>query len=236
MLPTLPMLPMLPTLKEVYRRLLERYGPQGWWPGEGPLEVALGAILTQFTAWSNVEKALANLKAAGLLDEKALRDIPEQELAEVLRPSGTYRTKARKVKAFIGHLWEVHDGDLDSFLALDMGRLREELLSIHGIGEETADDILVYAAGKPSFVIDSYTRRILSRMGLAPNGGGYGAYQDIFHGHLLRDAALYNEYHALLDRHAKDTCRKMPACERCCILDMCPTGKGSVDTAVGQNL
>lgn len=217
-------------LREVYRRLLTRYGPQGWWPGESRLEVVLGAILTQGTAWTNVEKALANLKGAGLLSTRSLRDISVDALAGLLRPSGFFNVKARRAKAFIDYLWEKYGGDLDSLLAGEASELRRELLSLEGIGQETADDIVLYAAGKPFFVIDGYTRRIVTRLGMAPRREGYGDYQHLFQESLPRDASLYGEYHALLDRHAKDTCRVRPRCPECCLLELCPTGKASIDT------
>ena len=221
---------------EMYRRLYDRYGPQHWWPADTALEVILGAILTQAVAWTGVERALANLKDAGLMSVDALRACPEERLAGLLRPSGYFNAKARKLKAFIDHLWDRYDGDLDALLSVDTGVLRDELLSIHGIGEETADDVLLYAAGRPSFVIDSYTRRILGRMGLAPDRDRYGDYQRVFHKALPPEPPLFNEYHALLDRHAKDACRKVPGCEGCCLLDLCSTGMASVDTSDARNL
>ncbi len=223
-------------LLDVYARLYARYGPQHWWPGDGQLEVILGAILTQSAAWTNVEKALANLKAAGALSVEALRRIDENELATLLRPSGYFNAKARKVKAFMDHLWNNYEGDLQSFLSKDIVELREELLSLYGIGEETADDIVLYAADKPSFVIDSYTRRILGRLRFSPESESYQAYQQLFHQNLPTDPALYNEYHALLDRHAKLTCKKEPLCEECCLLELCPTGKSSIDRPNVGNL
>ena len=221
---------------EMYRRLHARYGPQHWWPADTALEVILGAILTQAVAWTGVERALVNLKDAGLMSVHALRACSEERLAGLLRPSGYFNAKARKLKAFIDHLSDRHHGDLASLFSGDTGALREELLSIHGIGEETADDILLYAAGRPSFVIDSYTRRILGRMGLAPDGDRYGDYQRVFHEALPPEEPLFNEYHALLDRHAKDACRKVPLCEGCCLLDLCATGMASVDTLGARNL
>ncbi len=211
-------------LLDIYGRLYGHYGPQHWWPGDSPLEIVLGAILTQAAAWSNVEKVLGNLKSGDYLSLHALRDIEQDELASLLRPVGYFNMKAKKLKAFISHLWEHHDGDLESFLSQDLFGLRQELLSVYGIGEETADDILLYAAGHPSFVIDSYTRRILARMGLAPHRGTYEGHQRLFHQNLAPDAGLYNEYHALLDRHAKETCKKEPRCRGCCLLELCATG------------
>lgn len=214
-------------LLDIYSRLYGHYGPQHWWPGDSPLEMILGAILTQAAAWGNVEKALGNLKSHGYLSVRALRDIGQDELASLLKPVGYFNTKAKKLKAFIGHLWEHHDGNLESFLSQGLSSLRQELLSIYGIGEETADDITLYAAGHPSFVIDSYTRRILARIGLAPHRGTYEAYQELFHQNLAPDAGLYNEYHALFDRHAKETCKKEPRCHGCCLLELCATGSGA---------
>ncbi len=219
-------------LLELYQRLFRRYGPQGWWPGDGPFEVVVGAILTQSAAWRNVELALARLKQAGLWSLDTIHRCPQEYLAEVIRPSGYYNAKARKLKAFAAHVFEEHGGDLDHFLRQDMDELRRQLLSIYGVGPETADDILVYAAGLPSFVIDSYTRVILDRMGLAPAAGshGYESYQALFHAALPTDAPLFNEYHALLDQHAKQTCGRKPACAGCCLQDLCRTGQKGQDS------
>lgn len=215
-------------LLDVYRRLLARYGRQHWWPGESKLEIIVGAILTQSTSWRSVERAIGNLKSASYLSLKGLRDIAEDELAVIIKPAGFFNAKARKIKAFVSHLWYYYDGDLESLLSKETAELRAELLSVHGIGEETADDIIVYAAGKPSFVTDSYTRRVVKRLGLAPNTDSYRAYQNLFHESLPHDAALYNEYHALLDEHAKTTCKPEPLCGACCLLDICPTGRERV--------
>ena len=216
-----------PLLEEVYRRLFRRYGPQGWWPGEGPLDVIIGAILTQSAAWTNVEKALARLKEADCWSLQAIHRMPVDELAAIIRPSGYFNAKARKLKAFARRVVEDYGGSLDDFLRKDLAPLREELLAIHGIGPETADDILVYAANRPSFVIDSYTRRIVDRVGftLPGRGSAYGDYQALFQDNLPQDAALFNEYHALLDHHAKAACRKPPRCSGCCLADICATGK-----------
>ncbi len=221
-------------LIEIYHRLFQWYGPQHWWPGESPFEIVIGAILTQGTAWANVERALNNLKTADCFSSKTLLEVSEEELAILLRPSGYFNAKARKLKAFINHLWEEYEGELDMLLAKEGNELRQELLSIYGIGEETADDIVLYAAEQPSFVIDAYTRRILQRLGLSPKEGSYGAYQEVFHGALPPESSLYNEYHALLDRHAKETCKKEPLCEGCCLLEMCPTGQSKVQSLPSQ--
>ncbi len=219
--------PMAARLMDVYERFYAAYGPQHWWPGDGPFEVIMGAILTQSAAWTNVETALAKMKAAGCWSLDAVNRIPERELAELVRSSGYFNAKARKLKAFAAHVADGYKGDLDLFLAKPLEPLREELLSIHGIGEETADDIMVYAANQPSFVIDTYTRRIMDRMGMAPDSPNpkYADYQAIFHGNLPQETQLYNEFHALWDRHAKEACAKTPVCEGCCLLDVCPTGQ-----------
>ena len=212
-------------LMDVYQRLLARYGPQDWWPGDSPFEVIVGAILTQSAGWIGVERAIDNLKAAGALSPAALRDVPIEELAVLIRPSVYFNAKSLKLKAFVEHLGERYDDDLDAMFRQDADQLRAELLSIHGIGEETADDILLYAAGKPVFVIDAYTRRIMGRLGVTPSVDRYGAYQSMFMDNLPRDEALFNEYHALLDRHAVEACRKRaPLCESCCLQDVCATG------------
>ncbi len=215
------------SLREVYRLLYRAYGPQGWWPGDGPFDVVVGAILTQAASWKNVELAIGNLKAADCWSFPAIYRCSQEELAEIIRSSGYFNAKARKLKAFAAYLLEHYCGDLSLMLDQDVGPLRAELLSIYGIGPETADDILVYAAGKPSFVVDAYTVRILERLGLVPAGGksGYGDFQRLFHEQLPEDAALFNEYHALLDRHAGESCRKTPVCAGCCLLEVCLTGQ-----------
>jgi len=205
------------TLKRVYHRLLERYGPQHWWPAETQFEVIIGAILTQSTAWTNVEKALTNLKATRKLSPEALRKLSMAELAGLIRPCGYYNIKAQRLKAFVDFLGENCDDDLDRLFKNDTDALRKKLLGINGIGEETADSILLYAGGKPVFVIDAYTRRIIDRVGLTPATHNYDGYQTLFTANLPADTKMFNEYHALLVRHAKEVCRKSPLCERCCL-------------------
>ena len=209
-------------LLDVYRRLLHAYGPQNWWPGDSLFEIIVGAILTQATSWTNVEKAINNLKDAKILSPEGLRDVPTNELAALIRPSGYFNVKARRLRAFINHLWDNHDGNLDAMLNTDVPTLRQDLLSINGIGDETADDILLYAANKPNFVIDAYTRRILERLGANGDACSYADYQRLFHQSLPADARLFNEYHALLVQHGKDVCRPTPQCENCCLLEICP--------------
>ena len=222
-------------LKEIYRRLLDAYGPQGWWPGDSDFEMICGAILTQAAAWRNVEQALANLREARIDDWLAVHDICDETLAKLVRPSGYYNAKARKLKAFAAHVCLNYGGDLDAMFAADTVTLRSELLSIYGIGPETADDILLYAAGKPSFVIDAYTIRIMRRIGFAPSGrDDYAGWQDMFQAGIPVDAQVYNEYHALLDRHHKEACTKNnPRCEGCCLWDICATGKANAAVQQG---
>lgn len=210
------------TLLDVYHRLLDRYGSQHWWPADSPFEVIIGAILTQSAAWGNVEKAVINLKIGGVLSPGALRRLAVEELAGLVYPSGYYNVKAGKIKSFVHWLGERYDDNLDRLFALDIPLLRQELLSVHGVGQETADSIILYAAHKPVFVIDAYTRRIMGRLGLAPRTNSYAAFQGLFMQHLPRDESLFNEYHALFVRHGKDNCRKSPLCGQCCLTYVCP--------------
>ncbi|MFH0914236.1 MAG: endonuclease [Chloroflexota bacterium] len=207
-------------LHGVYRRLLACYGPQHWWPAETLFEVMVGAILTQSAAWVNVEKAIQNLKKAGALSPVALRGLALEELATLLRPCGYYNAKAVKLKALANWLKSYGD-DLERLWAKSLEELREELLTVHGIGLETADSILLYAGGKPIFVVDAYTRRILSRLGLAPPRDSYPSYQSLFMENLPRDSHLFNEYHALLVQLGKKVCQKTPRCLECCLKEIC---------------
>lgn len=204
-------------LQNTYQKLLAHYGPQHWWPAEEPFEVIVGAILTQSTAWVNVEKAIVNLKNAGALTPKRLRELPGAEIAGLIYPSGYYNVKAHKLKAFVSWLGENYGDNLSRLLTNNTDDLRKQLLSVYGIGEETADSIILYAAGKPVFVIDAYTRRFLNRLGVKPSAETYAAYQTLFTTHLPAVSKLFNEYHALLVRLGKDACRRNPVCERCCL-------------------
>ena len=214
-------------LREVYGRLIACFGPQRWWPAETRFEVMVGAVLTQATAWSNVEKAIARLKAAGALSPGGIRRLPVEELARLVYASGYYNAKARKLKALAAYLGDRFGDDLDAMGRSDTADLREELLGIHGVGEETADDILLYALGKPVFVVDAYTRRLFHRLGLAPGRGTYSEYSALFTDSLARDAAMFGEYHALIVRLGVQNCRKTPVCGGCCLLEVCPTGKAN---------
>ena len=214
----------------VYERLHAAHGPLHWWPGESPFEIAIGAILAQNTAWRNVRQALENLRSARIWTMQAILHAPQERLAAVIRPSGYFNTKARKLKEFASFITEGFNGRLDACLDLPQEELRARLLEVWGIGEETADDIVLYAAGKPSFVIDAYTRRTVDRLGWRTHGKRYAHYQALFHERLPADAALFNQYHALLVRHGARTCRPKPLCETCSLLDICPTGLGNANT------
>ena len=203
-------------LRRYYRRLSSHFGPQHWWPARTRFEVILGALLTQNTSWANVEKALGNLRRKGLLRPDRLSRVSSARLEKLLRPSGYYRQKARAVRHFLSHLQERYGGSLRKMLARPANELRAELLALNGIGEETADSILLYAAARPVFVIDAYTRRILARHGLASERATYAELQHFFHRRLSRDASLFNEYHALLVAVGKRYCRRRnPDCTAC---------------------
>jgi len=206
----------------IYDRLMARYGRQRWWPAESPFEVMVGAILTQSAAWGNVEKVIAGLKATEALSPPALRRMKQAELAELIYPSGYYNAKAKKLKALADWVGKYCGDDISRLTRGSTQDLRRQLLGVHGVGPETADSILLYAAGRPVFVIDAYTRRIIDRLGLSPDGrGSYDDYQRLFTASLPADAGLFNEYHALLVRLGKETCRRKPVCSRCCLTDLC---------------
>ncbi len=202
-------------ITNLYNILHHHYGPQGWWPGDTPLEVAVGAILTQNTNWKNVALAIDRLKQADLLTAKALFELPEAELAEYIRPAGYYNIKARRLKNFLNLLFSSYDGSMEGMAAAPLEQLRPELLAVKGIGLETADSILLYGLEKPTFVVDTYTYRILSRHGLAADPCSYEELQAIFMEALPPKTALYQEYHALLVQTGKDCCRPRPRCSAC---------------------
>lgn len=202
-------------ITSIYQKLYSFFGPQHWWPGETPFEVAVGAILTQNTNWGNVEKAIYNLKKAGLLAPERLHDVPEDDLASCLRPAGYFNIKAQRLKQFVGFLMNNCDGDLLNMKKEKTVTVRDKLLSVKGIGPETADSIILYALEKPVFVIDAYTKRILLRHAITDENPTYESLQSLFHSKLKKDVRLYNEYHALLVRLAKEFCRKVPHCGGC---------------------
>lgn len=212
------------TLGRLYDRLATHYGPTGWWPGDTPFEVAVGAILTQNTAWTNVEKAIANLKAARLLSPRALLAADRADVEAALRPSGYFRQKTERVLLFCRWLTDRFGGSMRRLAAEPLETLRPELLSLRGIGPETADDILLYACEKPVFVVDAYTRRILSRHGIAPHGLPYEEMRALFEGALPADTALFREYHGLIVWTGKDFCRTRPQCANCPLAPLLPRG------------
>jgi endonuclease-3 related protein len=210
------------SLRVIYRRLVRRFGHAGWWPGETPFEICLGAILVQNTSWTNVERALGRLRRAGRLSFDGLHPLSAARMAGLIRSSGTYRVKARRVRAFLDFLGEAYQGRVEAMREEDPWVLRRRLLAVHGIGRETADSIVLYAAGLPLFVVDAYTRRIFSRLGFVEGGLGYDEIQRFFMDRLPRDAALYNDYHAQIVRLGKDVCRPRPRCDECPLDALCP--------------
>lgn len=211
----------------VYRCLLDAFGPQGWWPGDGgAFEVAVGAVLTQNTAWRNVERALAGLAERGWLSPEPLREAPADELAEAIRPSGYFNVKAERLQA-LAQAWCDAGGEA-GLAALDTMALRQWLLGIRGVGRETADDIVLYGFDRPIFVIDAYTRRIFARLGIIEGDERY----DVLRGAVEADlgqgdgaVARLNELHALIVALGKDICRPNPVCGQCPLRDDCPTGR-----------
>jgi len=215
-------------LEQIFSLLAAHYGPLHWWPADTPFEVALGAVLTQNTAWTNVEKAIANLRMTSALDAPAIRNLKRAELEDLIRPAGFFRQKAERLQLFVEYLFTVHGGSLESMLAGALQDVRHELLALKGVGPETADSILLYAGGHPSFVVDAYTRRLLERLGLIDGRESYEQIRALFMENLPADAELFNEYHALIVELCKDVCRKRdPRCSRCSLLCLCPTGQSA---------
>jgi len=207
-------------LLQIYQKMFEALGPRQWWPGETPFEVVIGAILTQNTNWSNVEKAINNLKTAGKLSPVGIYELSVTELAKLIRPSGFFNVKAKRVKAFINWLFSRYEGNLSKMLDQDLQILRGELLSVKGIGPETADSILLYAGNKPTFVVDAYTHRIFSRHELIPEESTYDEMKSFFEENLPKDVQLFNEYHALLVNVGKMFCKTRKVCEPCPLKDI----------------
>lgn len=202
-------------LNEVFQRLTAHYGPTHWWPGDTPFEIAVGAVLTQNTAWSNVEKAIANLKRERLLSPKKIFDCPDDVLHDVLRPSGYFRVKTTRLRSFCRYLVDRYGGSVKRMARRPLDELRPELLEVNGIGPETADDILLYACDKVVFVVDTYTRRILSRHGLCPTNVGYEDLRALFEQTLEPNLHIFKEYHGLIVYTGKDFCRRTPNCAAC---------------------
>jgi len=203
------------TLNEIYQLLFERFGSQHWWPGDTQFEIIIGAILTQNTNWTNVEKAITNLKAVDYLSPEKLYHLDITRLAELIRPAGYFNIKAKRLKSFLNWLFENYDGRLSNLESLDTVRLRDELLAIKGVGRETADSILLYAFSRPIFVVDAYTARVAVRHSLIEPGADYEQLRELFQLNLPEDVQLFNEYHALLVKVGKEFCRPKARCPGC---------------------
>ena len=222
-------------LRNYYQRLRAHFGHQHWWPGETPFEICMGAILTQNTAWSNVEKAIANLKRARALSPRVLHAMSEREIAALIRPSGYFNIKARRLKTFIEFLFAEYGGSVTRIVHEDLARLRPKLLAVKGIGPETADSILLYALGKPIFVVDAYTKRVLSRHGLIKPSATYDEIQTLFHASLYPPrSTFFNDFHAQFVAVGKTFCKSQVAlCENCPLEPLLPllnTAKRSIMT------
>jgi endonuclease-3 related protein len=213
-------------IRAFYTALLEAYGPQGWWPGDTPLEVCVGAILTQNTAWRNVERAIVNLKLDGPLSVERLWALPQEALAELIRPAGYFNVKATRLRNFLQMLVEGYDGSLERLFELSTDTLRETILGVRGVGRETADSMVLYAAERPVFVVDAYTLRIAFRHSLVDQDCDYDWLQDTFTGALERDVELFKEYHALLVQVGKTQCKKSaPKCRGCPLEGLLESGE-----------
>jgi endonuclease III related protein len=213
----------LSILPQYFEALFQAHGEQHWWPGRTPFEVIVGAILVQNTTWVNVESAIANLRRARLLTPSAMEKVTQPKLARLIRSSGYFRQKARKLKEFMKFLRKEHRSSLAAMFRTPTAKLREQLLGVHGIGPETADSILLYAGNHPVFVVDAYTRRILQRHGLAAGKESYEAIRGLFEQSLPNDPQLFNEYHALLVHTGKHYCRtRAPICSQCALRPFLP--------------
>jgi len=222
-------------LREVYGLLERSFGPQHWWPAQTPFEVTVGAILTQNTAWTNVEKAIANLRSAGQLSLPALSGLPRKRLARLIRPAGYFNVKAVRLQAWTRYLRAKGcKTDLRPLKGVPTEKLRHELLEVKGIGPETADSILLYALDRPVFVVDAYTKRVLSRHGLLDEKASYGETQALFTGALRSSRRLFNEYHALLVALGKDYCRPRPKCAECPLNCLFPSKKAMLRVLMGR--
>lgn len=230
-------------LNNVYRALLSEHGPQQWWPhgedgdGGGALEICLGAILTQNTAWRGAAAALDNLRVAGVFALDAIAALPQDRLAELVRPSGHYNVKAHKLQQFARTVLDEHGGALSSLLDGELEQVRERLLAIWGVGPETADAMLLYAARMPTFVVDAYSYRLFERLDLAPGERRYDVYRDFFMAKIGPDVERLNEWHALIVRHGQRVCRRSnPRCEQCALLPRCPFGRRELGIAKGARV
>ncbi len=210
------------SLSDIYRRLYRHFGHRNWWPGDSRLEICIGAVLTQNTNWGNVEKAISNLKAEGLIDRDRLLSLSTDRLAELIRPAGYYNVKAGRLRNLLIFLSGHGGNDGKNFEALGDAEFREKLLEVNGVGRETADSILLYAFERPFFVIDAYTRRIFSRLGFSDPKAGYEELQGMFMRSIPEDVALYNDYHAQIVALGHHFCRPKPLCMECPLQSVCP--------------
>jgi endonuclease-3 related protein len=208
-------------LIDIFNRLADHFGPLHWWPAETPFEVVVGAILTQNTAWRNVELAIVALKEAGVLSTRGLLGVGREELEKLIRPAGFFRQKAERLQLFVAYLRQHYAGDLGALLEGPLDAVRNELLTLKGVGPETADSILLYAGERPSFVVDAYTRRLLTRLGLLEGNEKYAEIRSLFMDHLPHSSELYNEYHALIVEQCKVYCRVKPLCSDCPLKSVC---------------
>lgn len=229
---------------QIYDILFNNFGAQGWWPvtplggcrgelGQRPVygmttksekqkfEIILGAILTQNTAWTNAEQAIMNLNREGLIDIRRLRAASKEKLVELIRPAGYFNQKSERLKIISKYLYDNYKGNLKVFFSRDTEKIRDELLQIKGIGPETADSILLYAANKPTFVVDSYTKRIFSRVGIINENADYDSIKKLFEDSVPKHASIYNEYHALIVELAKRNCKTEPDCTTCILRKVC---------------
>ncbi|AMV71146.1 endonuclease [Desulfuromonas carbonis] len=209
-------------LLAIFELLQHHFGPRHWWPAESPFEVVIGAILTQNTAWRNVEQAIANLRAADALTPRGILDRELAELEAMIRPAGFFRQKAARLTGFARYLEAHHHGDLPGWLGRPLDQVRAELLRLPGIGPESADAILLYAGQRPSFVVDAYTRRLLGRLGLLRGSESYHQVRSLFMTALPPDTQLFNEFHALIVEECKVYCRTRPRCPSCPLRSRCP--------------
>jgi len=199
----------------MFDRLLKHYGPQNWWPGETPFEVMVGAILTQNTNWKNVEKAIENLKSAKALNPKKLLALSDTAMARLIKPAGYFNVKTKRLKSFLDFFHKEYGCSVKKMVRQDTGKLREQLLSVKGIGPETADSILLYALGHPQFVVDAYTYRVFTRHYLLGEEAVYEDLQELAVESIPPEADHYNEFHALLVNVGKDFCGPKPKCDQC---------------------
>jgi endonuclease-3 related protein len=213
-------------LLQIYQKLYKAIGPRKWWPGDSPFEVIIGAILTQNTSWKNVERTIRALKEKNLLDPLGIYSLEEELLAKTIKSAGFFNIKAKRIKNFIGFLFKNYQGSIEKMFSENTVPLREKLLKINGIGPETADSILLYAGEKPIFVVDAYTKRILTRHNLISKSAGYSEIQELFMENLIKDVSMFNEYHALFVYIGKHFCKRIPNCQNCPLKGFLEKGKG----------